>query len=76
MPDEYAENCASQRLRASIKSKGWTIAQFSRLSGVPYRSLQDYLAGKCNPGFDQLAKFSKAGIDISYILTGISFTDR
>lgn len=70
MQDEYTENRAGERLRESIDGRGWSLADFSRLSGVPYRSLQDYVAGKSKPGFEQLMKFACAGIDVSYVLTG------
>lgn len=59
-------------MRSSIEGRGLSLASFSRLSGVPYRSVQDYVAGKSRPGFEQLAKFAVAGIDIGFILTGKS----
>lgn len=72
MQEEYTELRAGDRLRASIEGRGWTLAVFSRLSGVPYRSIQDYVADKSKPGFDQLAKFADKGLDVQYILTGKS----
>ena len=73
MQDEYTENRAGDRLRASIDGRGWSLADFSRRCGVPYRSIQDYVAGKSKPGFEQLTKFALSGIDVSYVLTGRSF---
>lgn len=70
MQDEYTENRASYRLRVSIEGRGFGLASFSRFSEVPYRSIQDYVSGKSKPGFEQLAKFAAAGLDIGYILTG------
>lgn len=61
---------AGARLRLSIQTRGCSLAAFSRMAAVPYRSLQDYVADKCMPGFDQLAKFAVCGLDINYILTG------
>lgn len=76
MQDEYTENRAGERLRASIEGRGWTLAAFSRASGVPYRSIQDYVSGKSKPGFDQLAKFAERGLDLAYILTGKSINNE
>ena len=70
MQEKSTESSAGDRLRMSIEGRGWSLANFSRLSGVPYRSLQDYVAGKSKPGFDQLAKFADKGLDVNYILTG------
>lgn len=72
MQEECAENRAGERLRASIEGRDWTLAEFSRICGVPYRSLQDYVSGKSKPGFDQLSKFAHNGLDVHYILTGKS----
>lgn len=72
MQEEYTELRAGGRLRASIEGRGWTLAVFSRISGIPYRSIQDYVADKSKPGFDQLAKFADKGLDVQYILTGKS----
>lgn len=72
MQDEYVENRAGQRLRASIEGRGWSLMDFSRRSGVPYRSLQDYVSGKSKPGFDQLTKFADVGLDVAFVLTGQS----
>ncbi|WP_156839891.1 helix-turn-helix domain-containing protein [Novosphingobium aquimarinum] len=70
MQEEYTESRAGERLRASIEGRGLSLAAFSRQCGVPYRSLQDYVSGKSRPGFEQLMKFSNAGLDVDFILTG------
>lgn len=70
MQDEYTLSRAGERLRSSIEGRGETLAAFSRRCGVPYRSVQDYVGGKSRPGFEQLAKFAEAGLDVTYILTG------
>jgi len=70
MQDEYTAIRVGKRLRSMIEGQGETLASFSRRCGVPYRSIQDYVAGKSRPGFEQLVKFASAGLDIGFILTG------
>lgn len=70
MQDEYTGSSAGERLRASIEGRGKSLAAFARHSNIPYRSLQDYVAGKSKPGFEQLAKLAHQGLDVGYILTG------
>lgn len=70
MQYEYEDLRAGDRLREIIRGRGNTIKGFAENLGIPYRSMQDYIAGKSKPGFDQLQKLSMAGIDVGYILTG------
>lgn len=71
MQDEHALSRVGERLRAVIGARGETLKSFSDRSGVPYRSLQEYVAGKNKPGFEQIQKIAAAGIDIGFLLTGI-----
>lgn len=70
MQQEHEELRVSERIRDAIRARGQTLKGFSTVMDIPYRSMQDYVAGKSKPGFEQLKKFAKAGIDIGYILTG------
>lgn len=70
MQYEYEELRVGDRLREIIRGRGETIKGFADNLGIPYRSLQDYIAGKSKPGFDQLLKIANSGIDVGYLLTG------
>ena len=48
------------------------IREFSDLTGIPYRTLQDYLGDKSKPGAEQLARISAVGLDVNLLLTGTS----
>lgn len=60
------------RLRYSLdvvtNVTGDNLAQISKKSGIPYRSLQDYLSDKRVPGGEALKKFQNIGLDINWIL--------
>lgn len=58
------------RLRTAIERSGRTLREFSAQSGVPYRTLQNYLAGDRKPGAEALEQFCDAGLDINWLLTG------
>ena len=47
-----------------------SIREFSRRTEIPYRTLQDYLAGKRLPGAKRLARMSAFGVDLNWLLTG------
>lgn len=70
MQDEYTQSSVGERIRRVIAARGQSLKAFSDQSGIPYRSLQDYVAGKNRPGFDQLQRMAVTGVDISYLLTG------
>jgi transcriptional regulator with XRE-family HTH domain len=71
MQDEYAIYRVGERMRRLISARGQSMKAFSDQSGIPYRSLQDYVAGKNRPGFEQLQKMAAVGVDVSFLLTGI-----
>ena len=58
------------RLRASIERSGLSIREFSGLAGLPYRTLQNYLAGDRLPGAEALAQIAGAGVDLNWLVTG------
>ncbi|MFZ4605226.1 MAG: helix-turn-helix domain-containing protein [Caulobacter sp.] len=70
MQDEHALSRVGLRLRAAINARGETLRSFSDRSGIPYRSLQEYVAGKNKPGFEQLQKIATSGVDVGFLLTG------
>lgn len=60
-----------ERLRLWIDVRAMTVRDFSKLSGIPYRSLHEYLSGERKPGADHLEKMSNIGIDVDWLLTGV-----
>lgn len=66
------------RLRHAVSLKMFdddagSLKSFSKQIGIPYRSLQDYLAGTRSPGADALQKIAMKGIDVNWVLTGEKF---
>lgn len=59
-----------QRLRLFIRAQGMSFREFERASGVPYKTLQQYLAGRRYPGGEHLARMAEVGLDINWLLTG------
>lgn len=59
------------RLRQFINLNGMTVRELERQSGIPYRSLHEYLSDKRKPGADHLVKLIDAGVDIEWLLTGV-----
>jgi len=70
MQEKSAEPSVGTRLRRLLRLRGQSIREFSEAAGIPYRTLQDYLAGKAKPGADQLARIAGAGIDVNFLLNG------
>lgn len=68
--EKHVENGVSDRLRLFIELRGQSIREFADETGVPYRTLQDYVAGKRRPGADHLIRMASVGIDINWLLTG------
>ena len=58
------------RLRRFLTFAGLSIRDFSKRTGVPYRTLQNYLAGNRLPDAEHLGRLAGAGIDINWLLTG------
>jgi transcriptional regulator with XRE-family HTH domain len=70
MQAQSADNIIGGRLRRLLRMRGQSIREFSEIAGIPYRTLQDYLAGKAKPGAEQLARVAAAGLDVNFLLTG------
>lgn len=61
----------SERLRKGIEMAGVNITQASELTGIPYRSLQNYLQGDREPKAEALARIKAGlGISVDWLLTG------
>lgn len=58
------------RLRKLLLHRGETLKAFAERSGIPYRTLQNHVAGTIKPNAEQLTKFAEAGIDVNFLLTG------
>lgn len=56
----------SFRLKQVIESNNLNIREFSELSGIPYRSVQNYLRHEREPNVEALAKLKETmNIDIT-----------
>jgi transcriptional regulator with XRE-family HTH domain len=58
------------RLRQAIRGKNMTIEKFAGEADIKRTTLQDYLANAAKPSADALTKMIRAGLDVSWILTG------
>ena len=66
----------NERMKLVIQEKQFSIKQASEETGIPYRSLQNYLNGQL-PGPDALVKFREAfGVDLNWLLTGEGETHK
>ena len=61
----------SKRLKQVIEDKNLNIKAFSEISGIPYRSVQNYLRNEREPNVEALIKLKETmNIDINWLLTG------
>lgn len=61
----------NERLKQVIESKNLNIKEFSELSGIPYRSVQNYLRNEREPNVETLTKLKEMmNININWLLTG------
>ena len=59
-----------ERLKFLLADLGLNIKQFAEMGDIPYRTLQDYLAGKITPGYDNLQKMHAVfRVSIDWLLT-------
>jgi transcriptional regulator with XRE-family HTH domain len=59
------------RLRQFIDTEGMKIVEAAERSGIPYRSMQNYLSGDRDPGVDALtAMNTRLGVSVDWLLTG------
>lgn len=60
-----------KRLRQVIAHSNMKVKEFSDLTGIPYRTLQQYLSDDRSPATDALTKICvQTSIDIHWLLTG------
>ena len=61
----------SQRLQTLLKKKNISISKFSELSGIPYRTLQNYLGGLRSPTAENLMILcTRLSVNCNWLLTG------
>jgi transcriptional regulator with XRE-family HTH domain len=70
MQEKSTDFTIGHRLRRLLGLRGQSIREFSDATGIPYRTLQDYLGDKSKPGAEQLARIASAGIDVNLLLSG------
>ncbi len=59
------------RLRQFLDAEGLKITQAAEKSGIPYRSLQNYLSGERDPSVEALTAINtRLGVSIDWLLTG------
>jgi hypothetical protein len=63
-----AASSIGARLRQFLMWHNLSIRAFSDRSGVPYRTLQDYLTNKRKPGAEHLASMGRGGVDLNWLL--------
>ena len=61
----------SNRLKLIISTSNINIKTFSELTGIPYRSLQNYLSGDRTIGVDALNKIHvQLNVNLNWLITG------
>lgn len=61
----------SERLNTFIEFNKYSINKFSELTGIPYRTLQNYLGGNRTPSGENLSIIcTQTNIDCNWLLTG------
>ena len=58
------------RIRLIIEQNKMNATEFSVCSGIPYRSLQNYLRGEREPNSEAYLRFAQMGVNINWLLTG------
>lgn len=60
-----------ERMHAVLYKHKLLLKQASEYAEIPYRSLQNYISGKQQPGTDALLKFHRAfDVNLNWLLTG------
>ena len=66
-----ASTTIGARLLRAIRVLGYKKrTAFAAAVGIPYRTLQDQIAGKCEPGAESLVKLYNARVNVVWLLTG------
>lgn len=67
----YEKMSISERLRSVLDAKGLSIKQAAEVSGIPYRTLQNYLLDEREPNAKAMSAFrTHLGISVDWLLTG------
>ncbi len=70
-------NNVSDRLKILLGKLNLNIKEFALECDVPYRTMQDYIAGKITPGGDNLVKITTVfRVSIDWLLTGEGSMER
>jgi len=60
-----------KRLRKAIKDANMKMTDFSKYSGIPYTTIQEYIYDKRAPGGESLLKIcAKLNISMDWLMTG------
>lgn len=60
-----------KRLRQAIDNSNQKVTEFSEVTGIPYRTLQQYLSDNRAPASEALTKIcEQTNIDVHWLLTG------
>lgn len=62
------------RLKAERDRIGMTVVQFATTCGVGKNTVVDWQSGKSSPPAERLALLAEAGVDVTYVLTGVRST--
>lgn len=63
--------CISERLKQVLDAKNMTVIEFSKVTGISYRSAMNYLNEGRDPNVDALVKIYKGlEVSITWLLTG------
>lgn len=65
------QNDIGNRLKFLIEQLNISYKEFSKITGIPYPTLQDYIGGKRIPGGENLQKISmQLHVNLNWLLTG------
>lgn len=67
-----AKDAISSRIKEARARLGLSQQKFGDAMGVSQRTISDYEAGRTLPGAAELAMLAGLGIDIAWLLTGVS----
>ncbi|OOF49463.1 transcriptional regulator [Rodentibacter genomosp. 1] len=63
--------CISERLKLVLDAKNMTVTEFSKVTGISYRSAMNYLNEGRDPNVDALIRIHKGlAVSITWLLTG------
>ena len=67
----HSQMTIGERLKSVVKNKKLKLTEFARKSGIPYRTLQGYVADQIVPGGESLIKIhTELGVSMEWLLMG------